>query len=186
MTVTDTRPPYVSRYYQSDGLPLTDALDRGLAWLFRTEHKQGAIVSHHGDSLKVRDNRRLRFVPRGSVDNRAPVIVLEVAAPHRRDNRTFHRPLQQWGLAPQEIDVLTALLAERGHTVTSRWNGFPAASGSVALGGSHLHPTMQAAIDGYHLGCAMHYGSVFCNCLHWREGFARLTGLRAKNEVSTL
>lgn len=183
--MTDTRPPYEARYYASDGLPMGEALDRGLTWLLRTEHKQGAIVSHHGDSLRVRDNRRLRFVPRGSVNNGCPVIVLEVAAPHRR-KATRDRPLAQWGLAPQEIDNLVALLAERGHEVTSRWNGFPATSGSVALGGTRLHPTMAAAIDNYHLGCAMHYGTVFCNCPHWREGFARLTGLRAKGEVTTL
>jgi hypothetical protein len=184
-TATDTRPPYEARYYTSDGLPFEEALDRGLAWLFRTEHKQGAIVSHHGDSLKVRDNRRLTFVPQGSVDNRAPVVVLDVAAPRRRKT-THDRPLGQWGLAPQEIDVLVELLADRGYPVTSRWNGFPASSGSVALGEARLHPTMLAAIEGYHAGCAMHYGSVFCNCPHWREGFSRLTGLRARNEVTTL
>lgn len=185
--MADTRPPYRpdATYYQSDGLTMEVALDRGLAWLFDTEQKPGAVCSHHGDSLKVRDNRRLRFVPRGSVDNNAPVVVLDVAAPHRRQS-TGARPLSHWGLAPDEIDRLAALLAERGHEVTSRWNGFPADSGSVALGASRLHPSMAAAIDNYHLGCAMHYGSVFCNCLHWREGFARLEPLRARNEVTTL
>lgn len=185
MTMTDTRPPYAPRYYASDGLPLEAALDRGLDWLLRTEQKQGAIVSHHGDSLKVRDNRRLSFVPAGSADGRAPVIVLSVAAPRRRKS-TGARPLSQWGLAPQEIDGLVELLAARGHEVTSRWNGFPSDTGSVALGKTRLHPTMTAALENYRLGCAMHYGSVFCNCPHWREGFDRLTGLRARGEVSML
>jgi hypothetical protein len=183
--VADTRPPYEARYYQSDGLPMADALDRGLAWLFDTEQKPGAVVSHHGDSLRVRDNRRLTFVPRGSADNNAPVIVLEVAAPHRRKT-SGQRPLAQWGLAPDELDRLAELLEGRGHPVTSRWNGFPATSGSVALGNSRLHPSMRAAIENYHLGCALHYGTVFCNCALWREGFARLTPLRARNEVTTL
>lgn len=183
--MADTRPPYQARYYTSDGLPMDEALDRGLAWLFTTEQKPGAVLSHHGDSLKVRDNRRLTFVPQGSKDNNAPVIVLGVAAAHRRKT-TRERPLAQWGLAPDEIDRLAALLAERGHEVTSRWNGFPASSGSVALGNSRLHPSMRAAIESYRLGCALHYGTVFCNCGLWREGFARLEPLRARNEVTTL
>lgn len=182
--MADPRPPYAPRF-PSGGLPLGEALDRGLDWLLRTEQPEGAIVSHHGDSLKVADNRRLSFVPAGSADGRAPVIVLEVAAPRRRE--TSHaRPLAQWGLAPHEMDQLAAMLAERGHTVTSTWNGFPASSGSVALGGESLHPTMAAALENYRLGCAMHGGTVFCNCKHWREGFARLKPLRNHSEAITL
>lgn len=184
-TTTDTRPPYEARYYQSDGLPFEEALDRGLDWLFRTEQKEGAVLSHHGDSLKVRDNRRLSFVPAGSVDGRAPVIVLSVAAPRRRES-THDRPLSHWGLAPQEIYNLVGLLNARGHDVTSTWNGFPADTGSVALGNDKLHPTMAAALENYRLGCPVHYGSVFCNCAHRREGYDRLTGLRARHEVNAL
>lgn len=183
--MTDTRAPHAPRhYYASDGLPLEEALDRGLEWLFRTEHLEGAIVSHHGDALKVRDNRRLSFVPRGSADNRAPVIVLSVAAPRRRQP-THDRPLAQYGLAPHEIWNLVKLLQDRGHDVTSTWNGFPSDSGSVALGNDRLHPTMARAIENYHLGCAMHHGSVFCNCPHWREGFTRLTPLVPRDKVLT-
>lgn len=184
-TTTDTRPPYQARYYTSDGLPLEEALDRGLAWLFRTEQKEGAVISHHGDSLKVRDNRRLSFVPAGSADGRAPVVVLSVAAPHRR-KATHDRPLSHWGLAPHEIWNLVKLLNERGHDVTSTWNGFPADTGSVALGNDRLHPTMAAALANYHAGCAQHYGSVFCNCPLFREGFARATPLRARGEITLL
>lgn len=183
-TATDTRPPYEGRYYDSDGLPMTEALDRGLDWLFLTEHQEGAVVSHLGDALKVHDNRRLRFIPQGSADGRAPVVVLEVARPHRRET-SHDRPLSHWGLAPQEIYDLVKLLNERGHDVTSTWNGFPCTSGSVALGNSSLHPTMKAAIDAYHLGCAMHHGSVFCNCPHWREGFTRLTPLVPRGKVTS-
>lgn len=184
MAETATRPPYAPRW-PSGGLPYDVALTRGLDWLLRTEQPQGAIVSHHGDSLKVEHNRRLRFIPAGSRDNRAPVIVLEVAAPRRRES-THDRPLAQWGLAPHEIYDLVKRLQDRGHEVTSTWNGFPADSGSVALGNERLHPTMAAALENYHLGCAAHGGTVFCNCPLWREGFDRLKPLRSRAEVTTL
>lgn len=182
--MADTRAPYDNRW-ANDGLPLEEALDRGLDWLLRTEQPEGAIVSHHGDSLKCHNNRRLIFVPAGSVDNRCPVIVLEVRAARRRET-SHDRPLATWGLAPHEMDHLTALLAERGHEVTSTWNGFPASSGSVALGKESLHPTMAAALENYRKGCAAHGGSVFCNCDLFREGFTRLKPLRSPREVTTL
>jgi hypothetical protein len=180
--VADTRPPHTPRW-PNRGLPLEEALDRGLDWLLRTEHKEGAVVSHHGDSLTCRDNRRLKFIPHGSATGRAPVIVLEVSVPRRRQ-ATHEQPLDQWGLAPGEIYHLVKLLQDRGHDVTSTWNGFPATSGSVALGNTRLHPTMEAAINAYHQGCAMHQGTVFCNCAHWREGFDRLTPLRTARECA--
>ena len=57
--------------------------------------------------------------------------------------------------------------------------------GSLALG-STLHPSMQAARDSYHQGCAAHSGSVFCNCPLWREGFGRLIPLRDRREAVLL
>lgn len=181
----NTRAPYVRRHDAALGLEMGEALDRGLEWLFRTEQPPGAIVSHHGDSLPVTDNRRLSFIPQGSADGRSPVVVLDVARPHRR-NATPARPLDHWGLAPQELDTLAGLLAARGYRVSSRWNGFPSTSGSVALGAAVLHPGMKAALDAYRKGCAMHGGTVFCQCPHWLEGFARLTPLRSHKKYITL
>lgn len=182
--MADNRPPYAPRW-PSHGLPYDEALDRGLDWLLRTEQPDGAIVSHHGDCLTVQDNRRLSFVPAGSHSNRAPVIVLEVAAPRRRET-SHERPLSHWGLAPGETYDLVKRLQDRGHGVTGTWNGFPATSVSVALGNDRLHPTMAAALENYRLGCAAHGGSVFCNCPLWREGFARLKPLRTAREAITL
>lgn len=180
----DARPPYDNRWAK-DGLPLDEALDRGLDWLLRTEQPEGAVLSHHGDSLKCHDNRRLSFVPAGSRDGNCPVIVLEVRAPRRRET-THDRPLASWGLAPHEIYDLVKRLNERGHDVTSTWNGFPASTGSVALGNDRLHPTMAAALANYRKGCAAHGGSVFCNCDLFREGFSRLKPLRSPREVVLL
>lgn len=172
------------RYFPSDGLPMGEALDRGLAWLLETVQPEGATVSHHGDSLKVRDNRRLSFVPAGSAHNNVPVIVLDVASPRYRDKARHDEPMCV-PLAPDELDRLEALLANRGHRVLGRWNGFPGTSGSLALD-ARLHPTMQAALDSYRAGCPAHGGSVFCNCGLRREGFARLVPLRAPRDVVLL
>lgn len=171
-------------YYESDGLPLTEALDRGLAWLFTTEHPPGAMVFHLGDSLRVRDNRRLSFIPAGSRSGRAPVVVLEVAAPRKRRAAKFN-DLQHVPLTPVEMDQLAALLEQRRHQIIDQWNGFPATGGSLALG-TALHPSMLAALDRYRAGCPAHGGTVFCHCPLWTSGYERLVPLRTRSQAVVL
>lgn len=158
---------------------LEEGLERGLAWLFTTEHPEGATVSHLGASLLCDGNRRLGFCPAGSQGR--PTITLEVAHPQPR--RT-----PRWGevshvpLAPDELDRLSALLAARGYEEDHRWNGFPATTGSVAVA-QELHPSMRAALERYRAGCRVHHGSVFCGCATWAAGYGRLAALHTLRPV---
>ncbi|HEY9015591.1 MAG TPA: hypothetical protein VIM84_11075 [Gemmatimonadales bacterium] len=156
--------------------PLPEVLDRGLAWLFTTEHPAGAMVFHLGSALRCRDNRTLSFCPGGGHNGVQAVVGIDVTSPTRRRHPRWgevtHTPL-----APDELDRLSLLLAERGYQEADRWNGFPATSGSIALA-QPLHPSMQAALDRYRAGCAAHGGSVFCGCAQFQAGYDLLTPLR--------
>lgn len=165
--------------YRPNGLPMDEALDRGLAWLFTTDHPEGSMVFHLGDTLRVMHNRILGFMPSTHGKDGTPVVTLDVQTtqPRGRSSTVPHTPL-----APDELHRLAGMLADRGHEVVSQWNGFPHTTGSLALA-TPLHPSMRAALDRYRAGCPAHDGTVFCSCPLWREGYKRLVPLRSSREV---
>ena len=162
---------------------LAQALERGLAWLYTDAHPAGSQVFHLGASLACRHNRTLSFVPGRSHERGGAVIVLEVTRPVRR---TGSRPYPSMvPLAPDELDRLERLLAQRGYSVTHRWNGFPATTGSLELA-QPISSAMYAARTRYSQGCPLHPArSVFCSCPQWRAAYDLLIPLKPKGHPST-
>lgn len=149
-----------------------DLLAAALRWLVDTEQPDGALLQHHGVTLPlVVDNRLVRVIPRSAEGH--PVIVVDVANRMRDHQDVLLTRLQQG-----ELDWWAGLLADLGVTVYHQWNGWPAATGSLALDVT-VHPTLLAAVDGYLAGCPTHPGpgndaGVFCRCGWWAAGYQRL------------
>ncbi|MEU0497974.1 hypothetical protein [Mycobacterium sp. NPDC006124] len=150
-----------------------DALCSGLAWLYETEQPEAAILQHHGDGLASHGNRSVRFIPVGWGGR--VVIVVEVTKVDYRSDPGARGPRNP--LAVDELDAFTALLADLGHAVVHRWNGHPAATGSLALA-EPAHPSLRAAVARYHAGCPRHR-SVLCRCGWYGEGYRHVIGVRA-------
>ncbi|WP_141564244.1 hypothetical protein [Mycolicibacterium palauense] len=149
------------------------ALRSGLAWLYETEQPEAAILQHHGDGLASHGNRNMRFIPAGWGGR--VVIVVDVTKVDYGTGRGARGPRNP--LAVDELDAFTVLLADLGHAVVHRWNGHPAATGSLALAGP-AHPSLRAAVTRYHAGCPRHR-SVLCRCGWYSEGYRHVIGVRA-------
>ncbi|MFB7832044.1 hypothetical protein [Streptomyces sp. NPDC056056] len=153
-----------------DRMPLSDALAAGLRWLYETEQPNDAWMQHLGQSIPVADNRSLTFAPSGA--NQLPVIAIEVSWPTWRKGPAGDL-VPGNPLAPNELPRLAAALEQRGFSVRSTWNGFPAHSGSVGLA-RPAHHSQYAAVERYRAGCREHPArSVFCECDSWHAGFTR-------------
>lgn len=148
-----------------------DVLAAGLAWLYDTAQPDGAILQHHGASLPPVGNRRYRFIPAGW-DGRA-IVVVEVANVEwttQGDQEVVANPLE-----PDELDRLTADLADLGAEVIHTWNGHPAITGSLALK-RPAHPTLLAAVNRCRAGCPDHSGPLcsWAGCRWYPDGYARV------------
>ena len=148
-------------------------LRSGLAWLYETEQPEAAILQHHGDGLASRGNRSVRFIPTGWGGR--VVIVVEVAKVDYGTDPGARGPRNP--LAVDELDAFIALLADLGHAVVHRWNGHPAATGSLALA-EPAHPSLRAAVARYHAGCPCHR-TTLCRCGWYGEGHRHVIGVRA-------
>lgn len=151
---------------------LATILDTGLNWLYDTVQPDDAHQHHLGIVLHLpAANRWYGFCSAGA--NNLPVVSVDVIkVEHKFDDDGDSIPANP--LEPDELATLAAELEQRGHKVTSTWNGHPGVTGSVGLDRT-AHPTLVAAVDRYRRGCTVHpKRSVFCDCEHWRAEGARI------------
>ena len=156
--------------FQTDTTPFLPTIAAGLRWLYETEQPDDAVLQHHGLPLPAVENRRFSFCPRGWAGH--VVVVVEVAKVEW--GRPYEPPRNP--LAPDELDALTAALANFGARVVSTWNGHPAVTGSLALA-RRANPTLRASVQRYFDQCPRHR-TVFCGsnfgCTWYRDGYARV------------
>lgn len=156
---------------------VVDAVPRALAWLYDTVQPDDAVQHHLGKNVWIpAANRHLRMFPAPR-----PVLVIEVSSLEcGRPDELPRNPLR-----PGELDELAVVVAGHRRTVLDRWNGHPAASGSLQLAEAP-HRSLLAAVERYTAGCPGHR-DVFCggwqagnsrlaplaSCEAWRRGFRR-------------
>lgn len=140
-------------------LTVKTAVIHGLAWLYEIEQPPGALVDHHGITVRVVDEARmLHFIPEGS--GFAPVIVLGVD--------TFLPGHTSARLNMGELDALAQWCRFIRTDVAKTWNG-QGESGSIGLVRT-AHPSLLTAVEKYRAGCTTHNRSVFCDCGWKRHG----------------
>ena len=151
---------------------LARILDTGLGWLYDTVQPDDAHQHHLGIVLHLPAATRWYGFCSAAANNLPFVSVDVIKVEHKFDDDGDSIPANP--LEPDELATLAAELEQRGHKVTSTWNGHPGVTGSVGLARA-AHPTLVAAVDRYRRGCIEHPDrSVFCDCEHWRAEGARI------------
>jgi hypothetical protein len=153
------------------------AMAMGFHWLFVTEQPEGALIQHHGWSLRA-EEYQLGFVPQAWEGH--VVIVLDLGDNQFRDEDGQRLPPGKFrGLSSREISRARRAIQKLGGDIISEWNGEGCASGSFAL--SNLpQASLVAAVDRYRRGCREcnpDHGNVFCSDpshLAWREGWGMI------------
>lgn len=150
-----------------------DTLRAGLDWLYREQPDDASIVSHHGISSPVIDDRRYSFVPSGFHPVAAPVVIVSVSKPVYEGpltRRELVNPLES-----NEVAVIEAQLREWGHEIHSSWNG-KQENGSIGLV-TPAHPSLLAALERQRQGCPDHPKQILCGwdgCPWHRTHIAKL------------
>jgi hypothetical protein len=151
---------------------VVETLRTGLRWLYETEQLDGALLTHHGESLPAiaAVNRQFEFVPQAW--NSYPVIVVavvDVRQVQRGPDMVPGNPIRK-----TELTELAQALTDLGQHVVETWNGHPGTSGSLALRGP-AQPTLLAAVARYRAGCPDHPEKrVFCGCGWFQRGYSRV------------